>query len=240
MKRPARIILGDHTLKKYTLWIGCLVLLCTASVGWAATWTSPDGVISIDVPDDGGLKPTGNLSGPTIGEWETFFGQRRLFVRIWPTPASGRYSQREMEAATLKSIPGGEVTSTTSREINGYLVTDIAFQSKSLKIYGHMAVVIVNKSVYTIGSKAPGEVAKDSVLWPVYQSIRINGPVGPEAIKHSPSYQVGYIGGQVLIYGLIAGLCLLGVRLATRSRKTPPPTPPQMPPSMPPSMPPMS
>lgn len=189
-------------------------------------WTSPDGILSLDLPTQGLFLPVAGISAPTVGDWKAFFGERRLLVRLWPAPPSGKYTQREMEAATLKSVPGGEVISTTSRVINGYKVYDISFRSKTLGQFGQMTVFIVNKTVYTIGAKGAVEIDKDPILASVYQSIRISGPPGPDDPKIAAAYRMGYIASQIFVYGLMGALLLWGIRKAVRSGKTPPPLPP--------------
>ena len=183
----------------------CLALiLCLAGVASAATWTSPDRMVSFDVPTTAGLIPIKDPPAPAIALWEAIDGQSRLVFVISPNPKNTPIDKAGLEEGTVTQFPGGSIVSSTVTTISGVHVYTIAATNSTKDAYLQQSIANFNGSVYKLMAAGPKPIASDPRLNGSFASFNILDPNAKEPggmSMHDWSKSLGGIGLAVLVVG---------------------------------------
>ena len=198
----------------------CLALiLFLAGVASAATWTSPDGMVSFDVPTTAGLIPIKDPPAPATALWEAADGQARLVFVVHPNPKNTPIAKAGLEEGTLTQFPGGAIVSSTVTTISGVHVYTIAATNSTKDAYLQQSIANFNGNVYKLMAAGPKPIASDTRLNGSFTSFNILDPNAKEPGRmtmHELSKTLGGLGLLVLIIGGVFALSRRGKRMQAK------------------------
>lgn len=183
--------------------IGLLVSLALSSVAQAATWKSPDGNLSFDLPSDGSLVEVKNPPAPAVAIWETRSGGGRLVFLSQPNAQNHALILPALEKGTREAFPGATITSSTETSQNGVPIFTIA---ASIKPGGYVQQTIVafNHTLYKLMAAGQKPIATDPHFSVSFQSFKILDPAPSSPGKWSANDIARKVGIIVVALGFVA------------------------------------
>lgn len=115
-------------MNRCTLIVSCLMLFCATSVGWAKTWTSPDGYLSLDLPENAQLQSTNTHNTFTTRTW---VDQKQKIVVTIVTDSRSSYRSLDIESmkqGIRKAVPTAIFLSNSKRSVGGISLDVLRFQ----------------------------------------------------------------------------------------------------------------
>jgi hypothetical protein len=202
-----------------------LIILLLAPFVEAANWTSPDGKLSFQLPDDGSLIPSKNPPAPATAMWTTADGGLRLIFIVTPNPQNAPLDRSGLEEGTVHALPGGRLLSSSQASVNGVPVYTIAVTDGTTFI--QQSVLAFNGVVYKLMAAAPTAISSSPALAVTFSSLKIPGPAPaiPSAARaentseHSVSVSIAQVGWTLLL--IAAGVSIF-FRSQRKKRKSPP------------------
>lgn len=227
-------------MKICTYMMVLLVVIGSATISLASTWTSPDGSMSFDLPDDGSYREEKNPIAPVKGVWIGHNnGGGMIVVTEIPLPGGvDHLYQKDLEISALKEIRNSKLDSSTVSMVNGREIytIDLSDKANAAAFYQQKIAWVGNKCCKIfVSSNVP--ISSNTGLSSLLQSLKFTGPVPAltetEAV-HSGFWQRsgGGVWGSAIIGGVVGGLCgAIAVIYKMCRKPKSPPLPPPMPPT---------
>ncbi|WP_425617325.1 hypothetical protein NA78x_000999 [Anatilimnocola sp. NA78] len=201
-----------------------LSLVVMAGLSRAETWNSPDGKLSVEVPDAASFEAIADAPTPFAVVWISSDGDTKLGVMKSSVPANVKLVQTEVEEGLAKEI-GGKVTRLPTKTIGGHEVWLMKGTGSGVEIT--QALVRVDDTVHKVMAITSSENPHAAAVNRFMESLAITEPANSAAAHdatHAPwppptepldTHQISKaIGGffSLLLIGLVIYFVLKGRR----------------------------
>jgi hypothetical protein len=198
------------------------LILMGPSCAWAETWTSPDGVLSVESPDAARFHILPTPPAPFLIIWESNDEDTMMGIVKAEIPGGMQLIQDSMEEGYSKEV-GAPVRRLPSRQLSGHevwtMTANAPIGSVTQSIVRHNTVVYKLMVVTQPDSPEFGSI--DRFL----NSLTITPPrgeAGPAQANPGRGVDINKLSGQVGAFGVFLGIGLVLYQVFIRKRPTPP------------------
>ena len=203
-----------------------LVLAALIMIGpsytWAETWTSPDGILSVESPDAARFRVMPAPPVPFLIIWKSNDEETMMGIVKADLPGDMKLSQDSMEEGYSKEV-GAPVRRLPSRQLSGHevwtMAADAPIGNVTQSIVWHHSVVY--KLMVVTQPDSPDAANINRFL----NSLTITPPPGeanPATTNPGGGVDIKKLSGQVGAFGVFLGIGLVIYQVFIRKKPAPP------------------
>lgn len=199
-----------------------VLILIGPSSAWAETWTSADGIVSVESPDAARFHVMPMPPDPFLIIWKSDDEETMLGIAKMPVPRDVRLIQDSVEEGFSKEV-GAQVRRLPSKQVSGHEVWTMTASAPigtvTQTIVRHNDVAYKLMVVTQPDSPDLGNINR------FLNSLTITPPLGeagPAETRLDRGVDVNKLSGQIGAFGIFLGIGLVIYQVFVRKKTTPP------------------
>jgi hypothetical protein len=198
------------------------LILIGPSCAWAETWTSPDGILSVESPDAARFHALPTPPAPFLIIWKSEDEETMMGIVKAELPGGMRLIQDAMEEGYSKEV-GAPVRRLPSKQLSGHEVWTMAANAP----IGNVTQSIVRHDtvIYKLMVVTQPDSPDFENINRFLNSLTITPPpdeAGPATTNPAGGVDINKLSGQVGAFGILLGIGLVIYQVFIRKKAAPP------------------